>query len=581
MLRELVRVRAAGDAPRCFASLASQTWDKSRRTRVRDPLTWQHAARPALLAFLQQEKHLLVPTAFVVPSGDAWPRAAWGYPLGRHVQWLRKQRRDGGYISETQLQELDEMQFAWDPTQQRWDRFVLPALRTFFALNGHTDVPLDFRVPDGGAEWPDHLWGQRLGNHVANIRRRGDFATQVEADAEELKRLGFSRDSTLASRRWHERVVPALRVFRQEFGHCNVSTAFTVPSSPPWPAVTWGMRLGDTVQKIRRGEVVNQDERELKDLGFVWEHSSWEWSQRIMPALDTFQRLKGHCRVPHSFAVPSDANWPTHSWGLNLGFVVSKIRNQGRYSAHVFRDRKRLQELGFVWDINRAEWSERIMPALETFHQLNGHCRVPSSFVVPSNDNWPALSWGLKLGLILIRIRSQGHYSAQVFRNRSRLEELGYVWNFSDSEWSERILPAVETFHRIHGHCRVPRPFVVPSEAEWPTEVHGLKLGVAVNNIRSHSTYFDQVVRAMDSLEAIKFDSRIPAPRWRERVEPMLATFEQLHGHREVPRDFVVPSSFPWEAKDFGIQLGRLQRKAPRRARSSALMVHAAATVRQ
>ncbi|KAJ8576481.1 hypothetical protein ON010_g2734 [Phytophthora cinnamomi] len=67
----------------------------------------------------------------------------------------------------------------------------------------------------------------------------------------------------------------------------------------------------------------------------------------------------------------------------------------------------------------------------------------------------------------------------------------------------------------------------------------------------------------MDSLEAIGFDSKIAASKWTKRVEPMLATFEQLYGHRDVPRDFVVPSIAPWAAKAWGVQLGKLERRAP------------------
>ncbi|KAJ8564204.1 hypothetical protein ON010_g7140 [Phytophthora cinnamomi] len=66
----------------------------------------------------------------------------------------------------------------------------------------------------------------------------------------------------------------------------------------------------------------------------------------------------------------------------------------------------------------------------------------------------------------------------------------------------------------------------------------------------------------MDKLEAIEFDSKIAVSMWHERVEPILDTFEQLHGHCSVPRDFVVPSSIsPWKEKDWGVQLGKLERR--------------------
>ncbi|EGZ07064.1 hypothetical protein PHYSODRAFT_530680 [Phytophthora sojae] len=201
------------------------------------------------------------------------------------------------------------------------------------------------------------------------------------------------------------------------------------------------------------------------------------------------------------------------------------------------------------------------MPAFEAFHRLNGYCRVPRPFVVPSDERWPTLLWGLKLGIIVKGIR-RGTYSTQVSHDRARLVELGFVWDTYEFEWSERIMPALETFHRLHGHCRVPVSFVVPLDENWPRlllhpKLHGLKLGFALAGVRRRGYYFDQIARSMDALEAIEFDLMTPVTKkWEDRVEPMLATFEQLHGHRDVPRDFVVPSSSPWIKKDWGIQLG-------------------------
>ncbi|KAE9287496.1 hypothetical protein PF008_g26386 [Phytophthora fragariae] len=92
---------------------------KAWRKAVYDPMAWQEAVKPSLLTFLELQKHLMVPVMFVVPHGDeAWPKAAWGYPLGKHAAWLRKQwRRGGDRIDPTQRKELDEMSFAWDNSQ--------------------------------------------------------------------------------------------------------------------------------------------------------------------------------------------------------------------------------------------------------------------------------------------------------------------------------------------------------------------------------------------------------------------------------------------------------------------------------
>jgi hypothetical protein len=99
------------------------------------------------------------------------------------------------------------------------------------------------------------------------------------------------------------------------------------------------------------------------------------------------------------------------------------------------------------------EWSKRILPALAVFHQVNGHCRVPRSFVVPSIGVWPKQTWGLKLGSVVSTIRRAGARSTH--------------------PWGLLIFPAWKVFYEEHGHARVPKLFVVPHEAPWPIEVHG------------------------------------------------------------------------------------------------------------
>jgi hypothetical protein len=184
---------------------------------------------------------------------------------------LRKQWREGRKeINPEQLVELEEMQFAWEWSQYKWDRFIMHALRRFYELNGHTDVPQEFRVPKGDPRWPDRLWGQKLGLKVANIRSQGQFAKQVRADAEELERIKFCHDSTIYDRDWREKLIPALEVFQQEFGNCNVGLNFRVPSSSPWPRAAWNMHLGNAVSALRCGQLgVGWDHRELHE---VWEH---------------------------------------------------------------------------------------------------------------------------------------------------------------------------------------------------------------------------------------------------------------------------------------------------------------------
>ncbi|GMF43325.1 unnamed protein product [Phytophthora lilii] len=320
----------------------------------------------------------------------------------------------------------------------------------------------------------------RLGETVRDIRCRGDFAKQLEADGAELERLRFCHDSTLSERDWREKVVPSLRVFRQEFGHCDASSAFIVHSSPPWPNASWGMRLGKTVQNIRNEQLgPSRNSRELlDDLGFVWNSSEAEWSDRTMPAFKAYRQLIDHCRVP-----------PT---------LLCQQSNHGQN-----RHGERYLKMLFVQFVVARQWSDRILPALKSFRRVNGHCRVPQKFVVPSDDSWPEQAWGMKLESVVNSIRHKEAYSVQISHDKLQLEQLGFVWDFVEAEWSDRIMPALESFRRVNGHWRVPQKFVVPCEESWPEQSWGMKLGSVVNRIRHKEAYCVQVSHDKLQLEQL------------------------------------------------------------------------------
>ncbi|KAE9311206.1 hypothetical protein PF001_g9834 [Phytophthora fragariae] len=165
--------------------------------------------------------------------------------------------------------------------------------------------------------------------------------------------------------------------------------------------------------------------------------------------------------------------------------------------------------------------------------------------------------------LAVERVPSQCHYEApRCFSSDAKDHDRPWKTPalHNPVAWQETVKPAFLTFLKLNKHLMVPvKSFVVPSEPSWPKNAHGLKLGIAVDNIRKRASYFDQIARAMNSLEAIAFDSKIAVSKWKNRVEPILVTFKQLHGHRNVPRDFVVPLTPPWREKDWGIQLGKLE----------------------
>ncbi|EGZ22844.1 hypothetical protein PHYSODRAFT_392155, partial [Phytophthora sojae] len=50
--------------------------------------------------------------------------------------------------------QLKELNFAFNAPQFQRDEIIMPALRHFHQVHGHTDVPTVFFVPDGDDAWP-------------------------------------------------------------------------------------------------------------------------------------------------------------------------------------------------------------------------------------------------------------------------------------------------------------------------------------------------------------------------------------------------------------------------------------------
>ncbi|RLN20549.1 hypothetical protein BBJ28_00013621 [Nothophytophthora sp. Chile5] len=366
---------------------------------------------------------------------------------------------------------------------------------------------------------------------------------------------------------WEDKVAPALRTFERLEGHFLVPQAFVVPSGDTrWPETTWGYQLGGAVKTLRHRQPRLKEKLpahvldDLAKMTFVWNVIQFKWDSMFMPALRHFREIHGHADVPCRFAVAKDdEEWPKLSRGIRLGAMVNSIRSRSAFPKQVAQSADELERLGFVSDstLHGRDWKTKVFPSLEVFHSKHGHCVVKRPFVVPSAPPWPEKAWGMRLGSVVNSIRSHGHYAAQVAQDRDRLIEMRFAWVRSDAVWQENVLPALVAFPAKFGHCRVPRDFVVPREASWPEQAHGLRLGQILVDIRSyHGTYFAQVGRDADLLEEIGYDVRLHPKAWEQRVSPLLATYETLFPGEEIPKDFVIPSMSQWPEKRWGVRLG-------------------------
>jgi len=108
---------------------------------------------------------------------------------------------------------------------------------------------------------------------------------------------------------------------------------------------------------------------------------------------------------------------------------------------------RRLDEIGFVWDILLESWEEGFSYLLR-FKEIEGHCRVPKTFKLE----------GFNLGGWVERQKTSKSKSKLTPERQRRLDEIGFVWEYRIETW-EKGLNNLLRFKEIEGHCRVPKTF--------------------------------------------------------------------------------------------------------------------------
>ncbi|KAL3673469.1 hypothetical protein V7S43_001179 [Phytophthora oleae] len=217
----------------------------------------------------------------------------------------------------------------------------------------------------------------------------------------------------------------------------------------------------------------------------------------LVPALQTFQRLRGHFAVPLRFIIPSSQNpeaeqWPEELQGMKLGTTISRFLKASALAKKPGRKRsldeirEKLHKLGLpvIGDWKRFLWEEVTVPAMRTYSSMHGNLFVPVSFTVPvADDAWPCSTWGYKLGYWTSELRRCKDKLPQY--QLEDLKVLGFNWNAREGRWNRYFLPALQKYHEIYGNRQVPQRFVVPSDdPAWPAELGGYRLGQKVNNLR-------------------------------------------------------------------------------------------------
>ncbi|KAG1702436.1 hypothetical protein DVH05_009386 [Phytophthora capsici] len=291
-------------------------------------------------------------------------------------------------------------------------------------------------------------------------------------------------------------------------------------------------------------------------------YNARQWVETIAPSLETFLALEKHLLVPHKFVVPyGDPAWPEKTWGYPLGVYCKNLRSLRHQGKNLpFFAIEDLEAIKFPWDMRQHKFDVFVLPGLKTYFQINEHCDMPTSFVVPVGDEaWPKILWGFKLGQTVMGMTYGDSYRVQRERAADELDKIGYsTQSWKIRQWEMKILPALETFQREFEHCNVNFNFVVPKSKEWPKAAWGIRLGAIVANMRCRKNYVDLAERDKDKLEAIGFIWSPDEHKWTDVIMPALETYHALYGTGWVSNNFVVPDEEPWPEATRGLRLGNI-----------------------
>jgi hypothetical protein len=359
------------------------------------------------------------------------------------------------------------------------------ALVKYKELEGHAQVPCDFRVPHGDNRYPEHTRGLHLGFAVHSAQVNGCY----EQHHDELKQLGVNFKIIGARHTSFDVIYRAATSFCELHPGKIIPVNFVVPfGDDKYPEDTWGLQLGVATRKM------------LSVPGFYPEHKE-KFKKLvandpvpkvsfdvIFSALKAYKVVCNNLLVPQKFVVfEGDVRFPVETWGIKLGRNVYHIRSRGDYSEH----RAKLEELGVIFEVEKNQkWDflTQIYPALEAYKAVYGDLLVPQKFVVAQGDaNFSKDIWGrMNLGNIVHDIRNDDVH----LKYKERLTALGFVYESIFDVQFDVIYSALEAYKVVFGNLLVPQKFVVSDgDVRFPADTWRMKLGFSVSNIRNRGDY--------------------------------------------------------------------------------------------
>ncbi|MBF0193187.1 MAG: Helicase associated domain protein [Magnetococcales bacterium] len=498
-----------------------------------------------LVTFKNQHNHCKVPKGFADN-----PELA---------DWVIRQRREklSGRLEQDWEDKLNALGFVWDLEADAWET-GFKALAKFHKIHGHGQVPVDYPHNPKLAEW-------------AQLQRRNDKKGTLSEEREDrLNGLGFVWNLEVAA--WEERFGLFER-FKMINGHGKVPDKDEhMPKLAEWAKAQRRDKI--------LGKLLSKREERLEIAGFVWDLEQAHWDEMFM-LLKEYEKQNKHCTLPEKglekgSAIETLSLWSqeqrslrrrnrlhpkrinrltalgfawdlkialweqmfadfkffklTHGHGKltdiypakpNLGQWAKSLRRELKLGT-IDKDRKaRLDEAGFVWDLEQAAWDEQF-ESLVIYYKKVGHFSLPPNLKAsPELPGWVKKQRLLKTKNILNKDRQE------------KLEKIGFIWDAKEAAWEE-MFTALANFTKSRNHCIVPAKWTQnPRLAQW------------VNTIRRDFKKGNLSQEHQDRLSKLGFLWDAKAIFW-EEMFVALTEYRDHHGDCLVPESYTQNSELGW-----------------------------------
>eukprot|EP00522_Entomoneis_paludosa_P004392 CAMPEP_0172472424 /NCGR_PEP_ID=MMETSP1065-20121228/68318_1 /TAXON_ID=265537 /ORGANISM="Amphiprora paludosa, Strain CCMP125" /LENGTH=1017 /DNA_ID=CAMNT_0013230559 /DNA_START=356 /DNA_END=3407 /DNA_ORIENTATION=- len=301
------------------------------------------------------------------------------------------------------------------PAGDKWnERFQ--ELREFKAKMGHCNVPHSYKINASLARWVKR---QRHQYRILMQRYQDNSSSSFEASTTMIQQeRGGTPPTPLcapAGDKWNERF-QELREFKAKMGHCNVPHSYKINA----PLARWVKRQRHQyrilMQRYQEQEE-NQNEKERRQRQNTREVAILE-SQELLP-MSTLVRLtsSGASSTATTNLIssrsPTSSGVTTRSTPAALAAPISSLTPE-RIEA--------LQDLGFVWDVYRDCWQDKI-GELRAYKEKHSNCDVPCRYA----EN-PQLAIWVKCQRRQYKLYTEGRPSSITLERIRELEQMGFCW---------------------------------------------------------------------------------------------------------------------------------------------------------